>query len=106
LLLVPFAPTLETAIAVLLVRSLLGQMDIPARLSYVMAIVDPHERPAAASITSVVRGLAGAISPVIAGSLLAASPFGWPLLIGGGVKLAYDALFVGMFRKVPLLENS
>jgi MFS family permease len=106
LIAVPFMPTLEAAIALLLVRSLLGQMDIPARLAYVMAVVEPHERPVAASITSVVRGLSGALSPIIAGGLLAASSFGWPLLIGGGLKLAYNALFMGMFRKVPLHENA
>jgi predicted MFS family arabinose efflux permease len=106
LLLVPFMPTLESAIAMLLLRSMLSQMDVPARMSYIMAVVDPHERAAAVSIISVVRSVAGAGGPIIAGSLLTASSFGWPLLISGGLKLAYDAIFVRVFRKVPLLEST
>jgi hypothetical protein len=80
---VPFAPGLESAIALLLVRSALSQMDGPARTSYVMAIVTPPERPAAASLTAAPRSIAGAASPILAGYLLGLSAFGWPLVIGG-----------------------
>jgi len=100
LMLVPFAPTLGIAIALLLVRSALSQMDVPARTSYVMAVVTPPERPAAASITAAPRSLAGAASPVLAGYLLGLSSFGWPLVIGGSLNSLYDLLLLFMFRKV------
>jgi hypothetical protein len=82
------------------VRSALSQMDVPTRSSYVMAIVAPDERPAAASITAVPRSLAAAASPVLAGALLALSPFGWPLLVAGGVKILYDLLLLATFRTI------
>jgi len=97
---IPFAPSLGFVIALLLIRSALSQMDVPTRSSYVMAIVPPAERPAAASVTSVPRSLASAASPVLAGYLLAASPFGWPFVIAGGLKIAYDLLLLGMFGMV------
>ena len=65
-----------------------------------MAIVPPEERLAAASITSVPRSLASAASPFLAGYLLGISPFGWPLLLAGAVKIVYDLLLLAMFRKV------
>jgi predicted MFS family arabinose efflux permease len=100
LMLVPFAPTLGIAIALLLIRSTLSQMDVPARASYVMAVVTPPERPAAASITSAPRSIAGAVSPIFAGYLLGLSSFGWPLVIGGGLNSLYDLLLLLMFRKL------
>jgi MFS family permease len=100
LMLVPLAPTLGVAIGLLLVRSALSQMDVPARTSYVMAVVTQPERPAAASITSAPRSLAGAASPVLAGYLLGLSSFGWPLVIGGSLNSLYDLLLLFMFRKV------
>ena len=100
LIAIPFMPALTYVIALLFVRSALSQMDVPTRSSYVMAIVTPAERPAAASVTSVPRSLASAVSPLLAGYLLGVSSFGWPLLIGGVVKISYDALLLAMFRKV------
>ena len=97
---IPFMPELSYVIVLLFIRSALSQMDVPTRSSYVMAIVPPAERPAAASITSVPRSLASAISPFLAGYLLGVSSFGWPLLIGGAVKIVYDVLLLAMFRKV------
>ena len=70
LILAAFAPNLYVALALLLLRSALSQMDVPTRTSYVMAVVTPAERPAAASVTAVPRSLASAISPAIAGALL------------------------------------
>jgi MFS family permease len=64
-----------------------------------MAIVTPEERPAAASITSVPRSLAAAISPFLSGWMLGLSAFGWPLVVAGGVKIAYDLLLLALFRK-------
>ena len=100
LLMIPFAPSLGIAIALLLARSALSQMDVPTRSSYVMAVVAPSERAAAASLTSVPRSLAAALSPLIAGYLLGLSSFGWPLIIAGGVKIVYDLLLLANFRSV------
>ena len=98
LILLPFVPDLGYAIALLFVRSALSQMDVPTRSSYVMAIVTPAERPAAASITSVPRSLASAMSPFLAGYMLGLSTFGWPLLVAGAMKIGYDLLLLAMFR--------
>jgi hypothetical protein len=98
LIAIPFTSDVRLVVGLLLVRSLLSQMDVPARGSYVMAVVTPPERAAAAAITSVPRSLAAAISPTIAGYLLTVSAFGWPLLIGGVVKSIYDLVLLGMFQ--------
>jgi MFS family permease len=100
LIAIPFCPDLAWAIALLLVRAALSQMDVPTRSSYVMAIVTPAERPAAASVTSVPRSLAAASSPVLAGWLLGLSSFGWPLIVGGALKIVYDLLLLAMFSSV------
>jgi len=97
---IPFVPSLAGVIALLCIRSALSQMDVPTRSSYVMAIVAPAERAAAASITSVPRSIASAVSPFLAGYLLGASAFGWPLLIAGSLKIVYDLLLLAIFRKV------
>ncbi len=107
LVLIPFVPNLAVVIGLLLLRSLLSQMDVPTRTSYVMAVVTPPERPAAASLTAVPRSLASAVSPVIAGYLISLSHFGWPLLIGGALKIAYDLTLLMMFRHIrPPEERS
>ena len=98
LMAVPFVSELWQAIALLLVRSLLSQMDVPARTSYVMAVVTPAERAAAASLTAVPRSLASALGPTIAGWLLTLSAFGWPLLIAGALKAGYDLTLLAQFR--------
>src|SRR5712675_2522303 len=92
-----FSSSLTVVLSLLLVRSALSQMDVPTRSSYVMAVVTPAERAAAASVTSVPRSLASSISPLVAGYLLQVSTFGWPLIIGGVVKIVYDLLLLGMF---------
>ena len=76
-------------------------MDVPARQSFVMAVVPPEERAAASSVTNVPRSLASAGTPLLAGILLAHTTFGWPLLIAGGMKLAYDLLLLAYYRNVP-----
>lgn len=96
----PFMPNVGLAIACLLARSALSQMDVPTRTSYVMAIVTPPERPAAASVTNVPRSLAAAATPLLAGWLLDHTDFGWPLLIGGALKAAYDLLLLAQFHAV------
>ena len=106
LMLIPFAPNLAAAIALLLARSALSQMDVPTRASYVMAVVTPEERPAAASLTAVPKTFAWAAGSMISGYLLALSPFGWPLLIGGAVKALYDILLLVNFQKVRPPEEA
>ncbi len=106
LMAVPFATDLDVAIALLMVRALLSQMDVPTRTSYVMAVVTPAERTAAASLTSVPRSLASALGPTIGGGLLALSGFGWPLLLAGGLKAAYDLALLAMFRHVKPPEEA
>jgi MFS family permease len=97
---VPFATGLWQAIALLLLRSLLSQMDVPTRTSYVMAVVTPAERQAAASLTAVPRSLAAALSPSLAGWMLGAATFAWPLLLAGALKIAYDLALLARFRHI------
>ena len=107
LMAMPFCRELAWAIGLLLLRSALSQMDVPTRSSYVMAIVTPAERGAAASVTSVPRSLAATASPALAGYLLGLSSFGWPLVVGGALKIVYDLLLLAMFRRVhPPEERS
>jgi predicted MFS family arabinose efflux permease len=95
-----FASSLELALGLLLARSLLSQMDVPARSAYVMSVVTPDERTAAASFTAVPRSLASAIGPSLAGAMFATGLMSAPLVACGLLKIAYDvALFAG-FRKV------
>ena len=100
-----FAPTLPIVLGLLVVRSALSSMDVPARTFYVMAVVTPPERAAAAGITNVPRSLAAALSPAMAGALFSAAVFPWPLLIGGGLKVIYDLLLLNQFRDVKPPEE-
>lgn len=95
-----FAPNLHVALAFLLVRSALSQMDVPARGAYVMSVVTPAERPAAASFTAVPRSLASALSPTLTGALFAAGAFATPLVVCGVLKTAYDLALFTAFRKI------
>jgi MFS family permease len=95
-----FAPTLPAALALLLVRSALSQMDVPARSAYVMSVVTPEERPAAASFTAVPRSLASALSPSLGGAMFAAGALAAPLVLCGVLKSVYDLALLAMFRGV------
>jgi len=103
--LIPFMPTLSLAVLFLMLRAALSSMDVPARTSYVMAVVTPAERPAAASLTAVPRSLAAALSPAFAGWLLTLTSFGWPLVICGALKIVYDLTLLRMFSKVKPPEE-
>ncbi len=105
LIAIPFCDSLWVVVALLLARSALSQMDVPTRSSYVMAIVQPEERAAAASVTSVPRSFASAVSPALAGWMLTASSFGWPLVVGGVLKVVYDLTLLVMFEKVKPPEE-
>lgn len=98
------SPMLAPTLALLLVRSALSQMDVPTRTAYVMAVVTPAERTAAASVTAVPRSLAGALGPTIAGALLAAGWAGAPLLACGLLKIAYDLALLRAFRRVEPID--
>jgi MFS family permease len=107
LMLAALMPTAPLALGCLLLRASMSSMDVPARQSYVMAVVPPEERAAAASVTNVPRSLASAFAPLPSGLLLDYSLFGWPLLIGGGLKVLYDVLLLMQFRSVrPADEQS
>jgi MFS family permease len=98
LILAALSPNLTLVLGLLLVRSALSQMDVPTRTSYVMAVVTPEERPAAASVTAVPRGLASSISPMFAGALLGTAFPGLPLIICGVLKIVYDVSLLVAFR--------
>jgi MFS family permease len=93
-----FSSSLTVVLSLLLVRSALSQMDVPTRSSYVMAVVTPAERTAAASVTAVPRSLASSISPAIAGFMLAGPFSGLPLVVCGCLKIGYDLALLRMFR--------
>ncbi|BCG03713.1 ABC transporter permease (plasmid) [Paraburkholderia sp. PGU19] len=95
-----FSPSLALTLALLLVRSALSQMDVPTRSAYVMSIVTPAERPAAASFTAVPRSLAAALAPVLSGMLLGLGWLGAPLVACGLLKIAYDLSLLVSFRRV------
>ncbi len=106
LILAAAVPSIEAALGLLLVRAALSQMDVPTRSSYVMAVVTPSERPAAASVTSVPRSLAAAASPAIAGALYEAGFPALPLILCGLLKIAYDLALLWMFRHITPPEES
>jgi len=93
-----FAPRMEWALGLLLLRSLLSQMDVPARSAFVMAVVTPGERAAAASYTTVPRSLAAAVSPALGGALFATGWLAVPLVACGVLKIAYDLALWRAFR--------
>jgi predicted MFS family arabinose efflux permease len=95
-------PTAPLAVACLLARSLLSSMDVPVRNAYVMSVVSPAERAAAASVTNVPRSLASALPPFAAGWMLDHSTFGWPLIIAGVLKIGYDLLLLRQFGRRPI----
>ena len=100
LILAAVAPTLPLALAALFLRSALSQMDVPTRTAFVMMVVTPPERAAAASFTAVPRSLAAAASPALAGALLGAGLVGLPLIVAGAMKIVYDLAMLAAFRRV------
>lgn len=106
LIMAAFSPDLYVTLGLLLLRSGLSQMDVPTRTSYVMAVVTPAERAAAASFTAVPRSLASAISPVFAGFLLTATFSGLPLVACGVLKIVYDVALLFSFRHIKPPEES
>jgi MFS family permease len=101
LIAVAFAPNLESAIALLLARFALSQMDVPTRQAYVMAVVEPSERTAAAAYTNTARYLTRPIAPLVAGATLRAG-LGAPFVIAGALKSVYDFGLYLTFRTVDV----
>ena len=102
LLLIPFMPSLAAAIATLLGRSALSQMDVPTRQAYVSAMVDPEERTAAAAFTNTARYVARPFGPAIGTALMQHVAFGAPFVAAGALKSVYDLVLWRVFRRVPL----
>lgn len=93
-----FAPTVRIALGLLLLRAALSQMDVPTRSAFVMEVVTPTERAAAASYTAVPRSLAAAVSPSVSGALFAAGWLAAPLVVCGMLKIGYDLALLKAFR--------
>jgi hypothetical protein len=98
LLLVPFSPNLAWAVALLLGRFALSQMDVPARQAYIVSIVPPGQRAGAVATAGAVRGVTMAFGPVLSGAAIGLSAFGVPFFAAGGLKLLYDLGLYGGFR--------
>jgi predicted MFS family arabinose efflux permease len=105
LILIPFMPNLPLAIAMLLARFAISQMDVPARQAYVVAMVDPEERTAAASYTNTARYLVRPAGAALGGYLMQSVAFGAPFVAGGGLKILYDLLLLATFRRVKVEER-
>jgi MFS family permease len=99
------APTLPLAIGLLLARAALSSMDVPARQSYTMAVVDPDERTATAGVTSLARSVGQVLGPALAGALLVPAGIGAPLVAGGILKTTYDLALYAFFRSRPTPEE-
>ncbi len=106
LMLVPLMPNLPLAIAVLLARFSISQMDVPTRQSYTMAVVAPDERSAAAGVTTIARSLGSAISPSLTGAMLSASLLSLPFFLSGGLKIVYDVVLYFQFRALRPPEET
>jgi MFS family permease len=98
------APAAWAAVVLLYARQLLSQMDVPTRQAYVMAVVEDHEREAAATTTTLWRTVAQAVSPTVTGWVMASVALAAPFVIGGGLKIVYDILLWATFKDVKPRE--
>ena len=106
LILIPLAPNLPLAIALLLLRFSISQMDVPARQSYTVAVVSPDERSAASGVTGVARSVGASIAPYLATLCVANPPLlGMPFFLAGGIKIVYDLLLFRGFRTLAPPEE-
>ncbi len=106
LCLVPLMPTLWLAVAVLLLRFSISQMDVPTRQSYTMAVVAPDERSAASGVTTIARSVGASLSPALSGLFLASPLFiSFPFYLAGGLKVAYDLLLYRSFKSLKPPEE-
>ena len=106
LIFVPLMPTLPLAVGLLLLRFSISQMDVPTRQSYMMAVVDPDERSAAAGVTAIARSAGAALSPALTGVLFSIPIlFNAPFFLAGALKVIYDVLIFREFRSVKPPEE-
>lgn len=98
LIFVPLMPSLPLAIAVLLLRFCISQMDVPTRQSYTIAVVEPDERSAASGVTTIARSVGAAWSPSLTGALIGAGLLTAPFFLAGGLKIVYDLILWQSFR--------
>jgi len=105
LIFVPLMPSLPLAVAVLLARFSISQMDVPTRQSYTMAVVAPDERSAASGVTTIARSVGAAWSPWLTGALLQTAFISAPFFLAGGLKIAYDLLIYRSFRALKPQEE-
>ena len=101
LLLVPLSPNVAVAVAILVLRFSISQMDVPTRQAYVASIVPPAERVAALALTGSVRGVAQAVGPVIAGAAIQSAAYGLPFVLAGLIKIGYDLTLFAAFARRP-----
>lgn len=94
----PFMPSLPLAALVLLAHFSLNKMDVPARQSYIAAVVEPDERSAAAGVTGMARTLGAAPAPAISAPMIGIPALaGIPLVLAGVLKISYDLLLYRLF---------
>ncbi|HXG21229.1 MAG TPA: MFS transporter, partial [Methylomirabilota bacterium] len=105
LLFTPLMPTMPLAMAMCVLRYSVAQMDVPARHSYLMAVVAPDERSAAAGVTTFARTAGSALAPSITGALFNASFLNAPFFIAGSLKIAYDLTLYFCFRRLKPPEE-
>ena len=98
LIAIPFVPSVGWAAALYLLRECLVEMDVPTRQSYVLAVVGPNERTVAAGVTNLTRLAAWTVAPTLAGAAMRSLALGLPLVVGGGMKILYDAMLFFSFR--------
>ena len=106
LMAVPLMPSVGPAVACLLARFAISQMDVPARQAYIAAMVDPEERTAAAAFTNTSRYVARPFGQILAGPLMANVAIGAPFVVAGSIKSLYDLVLWRTFRKVELPEGA
>lgn len=104
LILVALMPNFPLAIACLLARFCLSQMDVPTRQAYVLAVVDPHEKSAAGGVTNVARSIGVTISPLLLGPMMARPVLGLPLIVAGVLKIIYDLSLLVMCRRSNAIQ--
>jgi predicted MFS family arabinose efflux permease len=105
LIAVPFAGSLGLAIALLLARFAISQMDVPARQAYVVALVPSSERTAAASYTNTARYVVRPLGPLIGGAIMQSIGLAAPFVAAGGLKIVYDLSLLATFRKVKVQDQ-
>lgn len=105
LLAVPLAPSLSVAVLLFILRECFVEMDVPTRQSYIVAVVEPHERLRAAGLVNLARVSAWSIAPVLAGSLMGSLSLSAPLVIGPSLKIGYDLLLYRAFHRIKPPEE-